>query len=40
MHQMDADKVYREKAGRQLHKNATSCTEQILVMTSYKTATL
>ena len=29
MHHMDADKAYREKAGRELHKNATCYTEQI-----------
>ena len=30
MHQMDPDKVYWEKARRELHKNATSHIEQIL----------
>ena len=38
IHHMDADKPYREKAWRQLHKNATSYTEQILEATSQKTA--
>ena len=31
---MDADKAYREKARRELHKNATSYIEQILEATS------
>ena len=38
MHLMDADKAYREKAKRGLHKNVTSCIEQILEATSYETA--
>ena len=37
MHHKDADSAYVEKAWRQLHKNATSCTEQILEVTSHKT---
>ena len=36
MHQMDTENMYREKAWRQLHKNATSYVEQILEVTSYK----
>ena len=36
MHHMDADKLYREKACRQLHKNAASYNEQILEATSHK----
>ena len=38
MHHMDADKACREKARRELHKNATSYIEQIMKETSYKTA--
>ena len=38
MHHMDADKAYREKAWRQLHKNAASCNEQILKAISHKAA--
>ena len=37
MHHMDADKTYREKAGQNLHKNATSYMEQILEATPNKT---
>ena len=33
---MDADKAYREKARRELHKNNTSHIEQILEATSHK----
>ena len=40
MHHMDADKTYREKAGQQLHKNATSYIEQVLEATCHKTATI
>ena len=40
MHHMDADKSYREKARQELHKNATSYTEQILEATSHNTAGL
>ena len=35
---MDADKEYKEKAIRELHKNATSYIEQILEATSNKAA--
>ena len=35
---MDDDKVYGEKARRELHKNATSYIEQILETTSYEIA--
>ena len=38
MHYVNADKVYREKARQELHKNATSYTEQILEATSHKKA--
>ena len=38
MHHMDANKTYEEKAWRQLHKNATSHTEQVLEAAPYKTA--
>ncbi len=38
MHHMDADKAYRERAIRELHKNATSYIEQILEATSQETA--
>ena len=34
---MDVNKAYREKAWRQLHKDATSHIEQILEATSPKT---
>ena len=37
MHQMDANKKYREKTWRQLHKNAASCIEQVLEATPHKT---
>ena len=37
MYHMDADKTYREKARRELHKNATSYTEQTLEVTSHET---
>ena len=37
---MDANKVYREKARRELHKNATSYIEQILEASPHKTAAL
>ena len=36
MHHMDAKKAYGEKSLRQLHKNATSCIEQVLEETSHK----
>ena len=35
---MDADQAYREKAWRQLHKNAGSCIEQALEVASRKAA--
>ena len=35
---MDAVSAYGEKVWRQLHKNATSSIEVILVATSHKTA--
>ena len=38
MHHIDADKVYREKAKRELHKSTTSYTEQIREATSQETA--
>ena len=34
MHHMDANKTYREKARRELLKNATSYIEQILEVTA------
>ena len=36
---MDARYAFREKAWRQLHKNAMNYIEQILQTTSHKTAT-
>ena len=36
MHYIDADKAYREKAWRPLHKNATGYIEQILEAASKK----
>ena len=38
MHHMDADKAYKEKASRQLYKNAASCNEKILEATFHETA--
>ena len=38
MHYMDANKTYREKAWRQLPKNAASNIEQVLEATPHKTA--
>ena len=38
MHHMDAYKTCREKAWRRLHKNATSCIEQVLGEAPNKTA--
>ena len=38
MHHIDVDKAYREKARRELYKNATGYIELILEATSYKTA--
>ena len=40
MHYMDADKMYEEKARQELHKNPTSCIEQILEVTLHKTAAM
>ena len=40
MHHMDTDLAYREKARRELHKNATSYIEQILEETFNKTAAI
>ena len=37
MYQMDAKKVYGEKAGRQLHKNTARFIEQLLEATPNKT---
>ena len=37
MHYMDANKIYGEKAKRQLHKYAVSNIEQILEATTPKT---
>ena len=37
---MDVDLAYGEKVSRKLHKNATSCIEQILEATSRKTTTV
>ena len=38
MHYMDANKTYGEKAWRQLHKNAASNIEQVLLTAPHKTA--
>ena len=38
MHHMDAYKTHEEKVRWQLHKNATSCFEQVLETTLHKTA--
>ena len=40
MHHVDADRTYREKTWRQLHKNAASNIEQALETAPYKTATV
>ena len=40
MHHMDADKTHREKAIRELHKNAASYVEQILEATRDETTTV
>ena len=37
MHHMNADKTYREKTRWEMHKNVTSCTEQILRATLHET---
>ena len=34
MHLMDTDEAYRGKARQELHKNVTSCIEQILEATT------
>ena len=39
MHHMDPVKTYKEKAKRELNKNAVSYIEQIQVATPHKTAT-
>ena len=36
MHYMDANKMHREKAWRQLHKNAASNIEQVLGVAPHK----
>ena len=38
MHYMDANQTYREKAWRQLHKNAASNIEQVLEVAPQKAA--
>ena len=38
MHHMDANWTYREKAWRQLYKNAASNIEQVLETAPYKAA--
>ena len=38
MPHLDTDKAFREKASQQLYKNAVSCNEQILDVTSHKAA--
>ena len=40
LYHINADKAYREKVRRELHKNATSYIEQILEAISHKTATV
>ena len=40
LHYMDANKTAGEKAGRQLHKNATCNLEQVLAATPHKTPTV
>ena len=37
---MDAENTYREKARRELHKNATSYIEQILEAAPHETTTV
>ena len=37
MHHIDRNKMYREKAGWELHKNATSYFDQILEAAPHKT---
>ena len=38
MHYMDANQTYGEKAWRQLHKNAASDIEQVMVTVPHKAA--
>ena len=38
MHDIGANKPYREKAWRELHQNSTSCIEQILEESPHETA--
>ena len=40
MHYMDSNKMAGEEARRQLHKNAASNLEQVLVATPHKTSTV
>ena len=40
MHYMDSNKTAGEEARRQLHKNAASNLEQVLVATLHKTPTV
>ena len=40
MHYMDSNKTTGEEARRQLHKNAASNLEQVLVATPHKTPTV
>ena len=40
MHYLNANKTAREKARRQLHKNAASNIEQVLEATPHKTPTI
>ena len=40
MHYMDANKMAREEARRQLHKNAASNIEQVLMAKPHKTPTI
>ena len=40
MHYMDANKMAGEEARQQLHKNAASNREQVLVATSHKAPTI
>ena len=40
MHYFDANKIAREEAGRQLHKNVTCNIEQVLAATPHKAPTI
>ena len=40
MHHLDANKTAGEEARQQLHKNASSNTEQVLAATPYKAPTI